>query len=208
MTFKVGQKVITLDDEQGFISCVYDCGSFDVDILDDNGIDAVTVGFDVGDTVRIPPDQTPQLEDITPLGVVLGVHTCNSLAYAGLWLSRERVNYLECYGEIVLPHGCWVDCESVVFDDVLNVFDLMECDTLIVNATLRHYDIPEQCVITVALQDTNTEAWRASVDGDSQITEVYTPEGKVTSLGEFRDVCNRLGVIDTTLNSEYRLKGF
>lgn len=218
MIYKVGQKVITLDDEQGFISQIYDCGSFDVDILDDNGIDAVTVGFDANDYVKLASHQIPELNEICPLGVVMGVHrmrkgiinvhTCNSLAYAGLWLSWDRVEYLNGYGNIELPYGCWLDCESSDFDDVLTVFDMQEVDGLIVNAPLFHHDIAEQCIITVLLSDNNIERWRAGVNGDSQITSVQTPIGEVKSLGEFRDACLQLGVVDATLNSEYSIKSF
>ena len=217
MDYLIGQKVITLDNEQGFISCVYDCGSFEVDILDDNRIDTVTIGYDVDDSVKVSPDQTPQLNDVTPLGVVMGihalragiisVHTCNSLDYAGLWLSDERVAYLNGYGEVYLPHRCWVDCSSEHFDDVLTVLDVQEATDKLVNAPIRHYEIPEQCSISVLFGDNGTERWRASVLG-SEITAVDTPKGKVKSLGAFRDVCNQIGVTDATLHSEYGIKGF
>ena len=217
MDLLIGQKVITPDNEQGFISDVYNGGCFDVDILDDEGIDTVTVDYELGDGVKVTPDQTPQLNDVTPLGIVMGilalrdgiisVHTCNSLDYAGLWLSDERVAYLNGYGEVYLPHRCWVDCSSEHFDDVLTVLDVQEATDKLVNVPIRHHEVPEQCSIRVVFKDMNIADWRASVVG-GEITAVDTPKGKVKSLGAFRDVCNEIGVIEATLHSEYDIKGF
>ena len=76
----LGRRVITPDDEQGFVSEVYADGIFDVDILDEadyhlsldeNETFTTSVEYSIyDDDVDICENQTPQLHDLTPHGII------------------------------------------------------------------------------------------------------------------------------------------
>ena len=130
----LGKRVITLDNEQGFVSCIYEC-SVDVDILEDEAQTAehtTTINYNNG--VIIPcPDQTPQLNDITPYGqvVVLGVASDGIIEVvlnrgydrvSTLWLSQQRLNTLP--KDCELEWGHWTDPKD--FEKLTTLEELRE----------------------------------------------------------------------------------
>lgn len=210
MAYKAGQKVITPDDEQGFVSAVYADGIFDVDILDDKGEDTTSIEYHISDGVHIAVDQTPQLRDITPLGRVRGIHilregilAVTTDGHAGLWLSNERVAYLD--GRINLTFHHWASKQKAIdFEEVLTYFDLEEQGGHLVDSPIRHNDIAEDCKLEVIFENGGMQTWNAAVNGDGHILSVETPNGEIKLLGELRDT----GIIEATLVSHYGIKDF
>lgn len=210
MTYKAGQKVITPCDTQGFISAVFTDGIFDVGILEENG-EVTYLEFHFNDGVHIAVDQRPQMDDIIPLGKITGtrflregiiaVCTCEQLGYAGLWLSDERMAYLE--GRINLTYHHWAGLDD--FDEVLEYFDLFWDEGHIKFKGMKHHDIPEDADIEVLFEDGKKETWGAAVDGDGNIISVLTTDGQeIHNLATFRDT----GIIDANLISRYTIKDF
>ena len=108
MSYQVGHRVMTPDDEQGFVSAIYhkdngEIDSIEVDILEDDASapdDTTTFSYEPCDGVVITDDQRPRIDDITPIGLVkavsvlidgvLGVKVVEGmdfLNYDGYWLS-------------------------------------------------------------------------------------------------------------------------
>ncbi|MDE0316656.1 MAG: hypothetical protein OXM61_17355 [Candidatus Poribacteria bacterium] len=210
MTYKAGQKVITPTDTQGFVSAVFTDGIFDVGILEENG-EVTYLEFHFNDGVHIAVDQRPQMDDITPLGKITGtrflregiiaVCTEGLLRYAGLWLSDDRMAYLEGFINLTFHH--WASLKD--FDEVLEYFDLHWDEGHIVFKGLEHHAIPEDAEIEVMFESGRTEKWGTVVDGEGNIVSVTTSEGEqIHNLATFRDT----GIIDANLIPRYTIKDF
>lgn len=215
--YKVGHKVTTPDNEQGYVSAIYpdaETGQLEVDILEEDAVapdDTTTFEYEFNDGVVIDDDQTPCLRDITPYGRVsglltfaegiIGIHTEDEIGCAAVWVDEERMAYLagrldcECYH--------WVDMKD--WDDLLEIFDLQTDENGIVSFKgIRHPDIADACKLEVILQDGNVRNWNAAVDGNGNILEVETEDKRLKTLAELRET----GIIEATLISRYNIVEF
>ncbi|MDE0636922.1 MAG: hypothetical protein OXI43_13880 [Candidatus Poribacteria bacterium] len=211
MKYKAGQKVVISKQLQGYISAVFADGTMDVAVLDGK-CKPKSITYQIGaDEVRIAPTQVPNLVDITPLGLIRGtlylrqgiiaITVKDQEGYAGLWLSHERMEYLEGRVNLTFHHWCGLDD----FDEVLEIFDLSQEQGFIKFKGLKHYPIPEDCSVEVRFQGDKSETWGAAVDGEGNIISVLTTDGReIHSLARFRDT----GIIEATLISRYYIKDF
>ena len=211
----LGQKVITPDREQGFVSCIYADNLIDVDILTDNAkhpSDTTSFGYYQKDVV-VCVDQTPQLGDITPFGRVrlLEILTEGIISVGfdykydetfTLWLSDARVEH--CPTGYALPYANWINQKD--YDYIVEHFDLAyDASGTISPKRLSQPDIPHACALEVTDADKNEHAWNATVDGEGNIERVETHEGKrLTSLEELRAT----GIVEAEVVSRYPITGF
>lgn len=216
MTYKVGQKVYTLDREQGYVHDIFADGSIDVALFESlEDTEYITVNYEQNAGVCIADNQIPHLRELTPIGCVkdtltfsegiIGVHVDNVKGYAGIWVSEERMAYLAGQLDLLCHH--WVDIKD--WDELFDIFDLAEdINGSIYSKGIQHRDIAEECTLEVMFADDNIEMWTAAVDGEGNIVEV-TPDKdrrpeKITTLSELRAT----GAIDVSLVSRYELVGF
>ena len=210
----VGLKVFTPDNEQGFISDVYDGNQFDVDILEDDAETSehtTTIDYKIGDYVYSYDDQTPRIGDITPYGKVNRLELLTEGIFevgfivgdVTLWLSHERsVNQRP--DDYCLDYAHWVKpCD---FDAFLEHFDLeITAQGHVVRKRLHRHDTPEACELAVEFPDHKLQYWNAGVDCNGMIDYVETCDGKVlTTLEELRAT----GVIEARLISKYSIVNF
>jgi len=211
----LGQKVMTPDRKQGFISCIYADELIDVDILAHDAkhpSDTTTFGYYKKDVV-VCVDQIPRLGDITPLGRVrlleiltdgiirVGFHYKYGETFT-LWLSDARVE--RCPAGYTLPYANWVDKKD--YDYILEHFDLeYAADGAVLPKRLAHPDIPHACAVEVTDADKNEKVWQTDVDGAGNIDYIKTCDGKkLTSLEELRDT----GIVAAEVVSRYPITGF
>lgn len=208
----LGKRVITPDNEQGFISCIYDC-SMDVDILEDDAQTAehtTTINYDNG-VITPCTDQTPQLNDITPFGkvVMLGVLTEGILEVvldkgyervSTLWLSKQRLNNLP---NGVIEWGHWTNPKD--FTKWVDYHDLRFVEHEIIPKFLAHEAIPYEAHLRVEFTDKDTAFWVCRVNEKGQIDYVKTDAGeKLTLLEELREK----GITSAELQCSYNIEGF
>ena len=208
----LGKRIITPDNEQGFISCIYDC-SIDVDILEPDAQTAehtTTINYDMG-VITPCTDQTPQLNDITPYGqvVILGVLTEGILEVvlnrgydkvSTLWLSEQRLNNL---ADGVMKWGHWTD--PAEFNEWVNYHDLQFVDHVIVSKGLVREATPYESQLRVEFPDKDTAFWTCRVDEKGHIEYVKTDTGeKLTTLEELR----LTGATSVELQSYYAIEDF
>ena len=209
----LGKRVITPDNEQSFISCLYDDCSVDVDILADdaeNAEDTTTINYDKG-VITPCTDQTPQLNDITPYGQVLmlGILTDGILEVvlntgyervSTLWLSEKRLNTLP---SAVIEYGHWTDPKD--FTKWVDYHDLRFVDHEIIPKYLAREATPHEAHLRVEFPDKATTFWDCRVDGNGQIDYVKTDTGqKLTTLEELR----ALGATSVELQCNYSIEDF
>ena len=231
MLYQIGQRIMTPDQEQGFVSAVYYKPKthkevidwIEVDILEDDAVspdDTTMFSYEPCEGVEITDDQRPRIDDITPIGLVksvavvidgiLGVKVVEgkeSLVYDGFWLSDKRMEYLTGYGEIEPLCHHWLETGED-FLTFIEVFDLVNGSGGLRPKPIHHHATPETCELEVQFEDEHVELWNAHVSGAGKILEIMPdtdgrPE-KITTLAELRAT----GALEITLVSKYSIRGF
>ena len=91
----IGKRVVTSEDERGFISQTY-IGGVDVDVLEYDAEDpenTTTFYYEAGE-YEVSKDQTPQLFDLTPFGKIrLVEHICEGLIHVEFFRRIREVCY-------------------------------------------------------------------------------------------------------------------
>lgn len=211
----LGKRVITPDNEQGFISCEYDC-SIDVDILEDDAETAEhTTTINYKKEVIIPcQDQTPRLRDITPFGQVkmLGILADGLIEVvlgtgysikSTLWLSEKRLSKRP--DDYDTEWGHWTPPKD--FTMLLDHYDLyLNADGCIDPKPLIHEAIPYEAHLRVDFADKDTEFWNVRMGATAgEIEFVKTDTGeKLKTLAEVRAT----GATTTELQCHYSLEDF
>ena len=234
MKYQEGHRVLTPDNEQGFISLVYlgDLGQvtdIEVDILEDDASvpdDTTTFSYEVGDGVVITEDQRPRIDDITPIGLVsavaviidgiLGVKVVDGQGFLycdGFWLSNERMEYLTGYGQLEPLCHHWVAMagdvsERGTFLRFCETFDLGTGDKGIVPKKIHRQYAADDCKLEVSFEDGTMEIWNAHVNDDGHVESIM-PDNEdrpevIKTLAELRAT----GASDITLVSKYSIRSF
>lgn len=233
MSYRIFEKVMTPDNEQGFVSQIFSCGGIDVDIRCDESEDrneTTTYFYEKGDGVitSIPgetPDGCPVVGDITPYGTVIKSVQCyenhfylvqfsKHKDYEGenrpmIWLSWSYVDRLEedYFDEYnFMDEGQWTDAEN--FDKIADYFDL-EGRFKLSKKRITYHEIPEQCELVLTMPDGNTKTRLCGIPIPGLIETVdrvqnASEDNQITTLAELRE----LGAAEIELHAVFTLKGF
>ena len=221
MSYRIFEKVMTPDNEQGYVSEIFACGGIDVDIRCDESEDeneTTSYFYEKGDGVItcIPgetPNGCPEVGDITPYGTVTKA-TCymdNQLYvvtfsthkdYDGenspkVWLSWSLVDKLEAE---FMESGQWTDCDD--FDEILDYLDIEHLYSTgeLGYKPIQYHEIPEACHLVLTMKDGTKQVKPCGIHEAGEISDVKD----APNLAKLRE----LGAIDIQLVAKFSLKGF